>query len=658
MHSISNSVNRKFIDSVDLSHLEIETDTGWATATKILKTIPYAVWQVTTESGILLECADDHILFDDQMNEIFVKNIIPLKTQIQTVNGIELIIDVTTEYHEESMFDIAVDSPDHRYYTNGILSHNTTIINALSYGLFGSALTSIKKNNLINKTNGKGMLVTIEFEKDGLKYRIERGRKPMVLQFFIDEHEQDIDDFAQGDSRKTQEDINKLMNMSHDMFKHIIALNTYTEPFLAMRAMDQRNIIEQLLGITLLSEKAEALREDMKIIKDGVKEEEFKINAQIRANEKISETIINLERRQTVWLKNDAEQLQDLLDGLAALSHVDIKAELKAHEALNAWNKVNDDHKALEKEYSYASRSEETCSKYVDSSLKDYTKAKEKKCPTCEQDLHNDTLLDSLKEHYEQCVSEHNAAVIILDNIVDQMEDGFDPGDEPEVFYKSEHDAREHQTTLKHIKEQIKAKEAEGDPYAEQIYELKNEALVEINYDEMNGLVQVRDHQEFLLKLLTNKDSYIRKKIIDQNLSYLNHRLDYYLTKIGLPHTVEFQNDLNVEITEYGRDLDFDNLSRGERNRLILSLSWAFRDVWENLYQPINLLFIDELIDSGMDSIGVENSLGILKKIARERKKSVWLVSHKDDLAARVNNVLTVTKENGFTSYASDVEIV
>ena len=123
-------------------------------------------------------------------------------------------------------------------------------------------------------------------------------------------------------------------------------------------------------------------------------------------------------------------------------------------------------------------------------------------------------------------------------------------------------------------------------------------------------------------------------------------------------HSVVFQNDLSVAIQELGRELDFDNLSRGERNRLILSLSWAFRDVWESLYQPINLLFIDELIDNGLDSAGVENALGILKKMGRETNKSIWLVSHKDELIGRVSNVLTVTKENGYTSYGTSVEVL
>ena len=129
----------------------------------------------------------------------------------------------------------------------------TTIINALSYALYGVALTNIRKNNLINKTNNKGMLVTLNFEKDNTKYRIERGRGPNVLKFFVDEEEQELTDESQGDSRKTQETLDQLLQMSHDMFKHLIALNTYTEPFLAMKPNDQRAIIEQLLGITTVS---------------------------------------------------------------------------------------------------------------------------------------------------------------------------------------------------------------------------------------------------------------------------------------------------------------------------------------------------------------------------------------------------------------------
>jgi DNA repair exonuclease SbcCD ATPase subunit len=101
--------------------------------------------------------------------------------------------------------------------------------------------------------------------------------------------------------------------------------------------------------------------------------------------------------------------------------------------------------------------------------------------------------------------------------------------------------------------------------------------------------------------------------------------------------------------------MDFFNLSRGEMNRVILSLSWAFRDVYESLYSPINIMFIDELLENGLDTLGVENSLAILKDMARRRKKSIWLVSHREELSNRVPNILKVIKEGGFTSYSSVV---
>jgi ABC-type glutathione transport system ATPase component len=225
------------------------------------------------------------------------------------------------------------------------------------------------------------------------------------------------------------------------------------------------------------------------------------------------------------------------------------------------------------------------------------------------------------------------------------------------MFYDKESDAFEHRANLAALERQLESKHVEIDPYEEQVLEMAQQALQEVSFDFLNELARLLDHQEFLLKLLTNKDSFIRKKIIEQNLSYLNTRLTHYLDRIGLPHAVVFQNDLTVEISELGRELDFDNLSRGERNRLILSMSWAFRDVWESLYSPINLLFIDELVDSGMDTQGVENSLALLKKMSRERNKSIWLVSHRDELAGRVENILKVVKENGFTSYNTDVDI-
>jgi ABC-type glutathione transport system ATPase component len=258
-----------------------------------------------------------------------------------------------------------------------------------------------------------------------------------------------------------------------------------------------------------------------------------------------------------------------------------------------------------------------------------------------------------LADAREKC-QQDSTAVSEIQNAISQLGD---IGRPPKTFYDRESDAIEHRANVANLQTQIEIKQQDRDPYEEHIVEMAHQALQTVDYDQLNDLTRLQEHQEFLLKLLTSKDSFIRKKIIEQNLSYLNARLTHYLDRVGLPHTVVFQNDLTVSIEELGRELDFDNLSRGERNRLILSMSWAFRDVFESLYQPINLLFIDEMIDNGLDTAGVENALALLKHMSRERHKSIWLVSHRDELAGRVENILKVVKEGGFTSYNTDVEI-
>ena len=536
----------------------------------------------------------------------------------------------------------------------------TTIINALSYALYGAALTNIKKDNLINKTNGKNMLVTIEFEKDGIDYKIERGRKPNTMAFYVGGQEQEITDESQGDSRETQAEIERMLGMSHDMFKHIVALNTYTEPFLSLKANDQRAIIEQLLGITMLSDKADALKEQLKATRDAITQEEYRIKAVTDANARIQEQIEATRRRQTMWNTKRLNDIAELERALAVVGDLDIEQELASHDALDAFNEKTKKAAEINRWKIACEADQVRLIKTLDKLKKEIEQLERHECYACGQKMHDakhEEVLNEKRATLKETSLQYLANDEQLTTHVDALELLGKPGPVPTVFYDRKEDAINHKNTVANLKQQLEAKQNDADPYAEQIREMETQALEEINYDLINELANVKEHQEFLLKLLTNKDSFIRKRIIDQNLSYLNARLSQYLDRIGLPHTVKFQNDLTVSIEELGRELDFDNLSRGERNRLILSLSWAFRDVWESLYQPINLLFIDEVIDTGMDSSGVENSLAILKKMAREGNRSVWLVSHKDELAGRVNNVLSVVKENGFTSYNTDVEI-
>src|SRR6056300_355889 len=468
----------------------------------------------------------------------------------------------------------------------------TTIVNALSYALYGNALTNIKRNNLINKTNSKGMLVTLNFDKGGNSYRIERGRSPNVLKFYINDHEQKEDvDESQGDSRQTQKDIDSLLDMSHDMFKHIVALNTYTEPFLSMRQNDQRAIIEQLLGITILSEKADALKEQTRITKEAITTETLKIEAIQTANSKIESTIESLKGTQRAWLAKKQQDVNKLEQAIDELEHLDIDIELDSHEKLQNWNQHNNAILALKKELSTLEPALVRADRSVEKAQKDIGDLDDAVCYTCGQELHADKKEEiSLRKskELEDATAYQLEITEKVNEVVKALEEIGDINGRHTTFYETAKEAYEHRQNVDSLKQSLTSKQEEVDPYQAQINELNDTAMQEINWSPVNDLNNYKEHQDFLLKLLTNKDSFIRKKIIDQNLAYLNNRLTNYLDRLGLPHQVLFQNDLNVEITQLGQDLDFDNLSRGERNRLILGMSFAFRDVWESLYQNIN----------------------------------------------------------------------
>ena len=507
----------------------------------------------------------------------------------------------------------------------------TTLINALSYAVYGQALTNIRKDNLVNKTNNKNMLVTVDFERDGHSYRIERGRKPNKFQFIVDDaivNEQGTDE-AQGENRLTQEEVLRVFDMSHTMFKHIVALNTYTEPFLAMKANEQRAIIEELLGISRLSEKAERLKEHQRETNEDIKTEQARLEQVKISNEKMEETIRKFHIRSISWEEANKKAITELTNGITELEKIDIDAEIQQHKLLTQWQERSQKIKSYDQNLNFNKSNLSSTEKLIASLSSQLTTLESKECPMCEQKLHtdkHDQLVEDIKMEHTSKLEEQKQIIGTIESLEKQISEQGELGERPLTAYESIDEAYDHRQNLAELKNQLENEKQKENPHTEQIEELKAKNIEEVDYAQINAFQKLKDHQDFLYKLLTSKDSFIRKKIIDQNLLYLNSRLNYYLDKIGLPHEVVFKSDLSVEITELGRELDFDNLSRGERNRLILGLSWAFRDVYESMNTSVNLLFIDELVDSGMDTMGVESAMSVLKKMSREGGKNIFLI--------------------------------
>lgn len=659
----------------------------------------------------------------------------------------------------------------------------TTIINAINYALFGSAISSIRKDNLINKINNKNMYVTLEFEKGDTTYRVERGRKPNVFKFLVN-NKQFVDaeemDESQGESKRTQIEIERILNVTKDIFQQIVTLNTTTPAFLDMKAADQRDFIENLLGICILGQKAEALKAMIKETKATILTEEVTINTITASNEKIQASIDALATKSEEWnndqsniLRQYADTLESMLkvdtdseikkfeiitvyqdnikakntittelernlkivsdsqewektrtskiakiesDLLTALKY-DVNAEIKKFAEIDAYNQKYQDYNQLQREYANIQQAIEK----NEISLSQYQKEKQtllqNKCFACGQNIndeHHQVLLTensnqiaiteetlntnrakqaeitpriadndvsgitppksifaSISEAYthkntiEKLQAEGETIKIAVNPFLENIDKAYideltvelakydSLGDPPALSsFESINDIYEYRNKINKIQHDIDSKEKEQNPFNEQIKALTDSGFREISYETINVAKRTLNHQEFIYNLLTKKDSVVRKNIINQNLFLLNNRLKLYLQKLELPYQVTFESDMSVSINNLGNELDFGNLSRGEKTKLIISLSLAFRDVYESLNVPTNLLFVDELLDNGMDYIGVENTVKILKQLISTQNKDIFLVSHREELlSGQVSNILHVIKENGFTSF-------
>jgi len=186
-------------------------------------------------------------------------------------------------------------------------------------------------------------------------------------------------------------------------------------------------------------------------------------------------------------------------------------------------------------------------------------------------------------------------------------------------------------------------------PHVDALKELQAQELAPVDMSIVNELQNTIDHQKFLLKLLTKKDSFVRKALLNKSIPYLNQRLAYYLTELGLPHTVVFTEEMSAQISEFGKELDFGNLSKGQRARVNIALSFAFRDVYQSMSNQINICMLDEVLDHGLDGVGVQLAARMLKRKARDEKISMFIVSHREEIDSTFDRKMIVQMSNRFS---------
>lgn len=562
---------------------------------------------------------------------------------------------------------IKVGDSDELYITDDYIpTHNTTIINGLSYALYGDTITPSKKDDLVNYVNGKHMMVSLDFEVNGAEYRIERGRKPNSLKLIktVDENSTVLsDDFADdkdrahGENKETQKEIDNLIQMNYLLFKFIVAMNTYSTHFMSSSAAVQREVIEQILGIDALSRKAQVLAERIKQTKIDIDKEQIRVETLQQSNDRILRNIESLKEKSDTWERNKNRTIQELVETLQSMGDVDIEKEIEIHGKNTEIREVENQINIVKSELRNLYNNKQRVVKELGNLNTQLESFEESICPTCEQPIED----ESAHEKHKVALSES------INNKFDEV-DGYDikiqeyesvinsisiDGDIQETFYRTLEDAYNHKNTMETLMSKVEDKQTEDNPYTKQIEELESGELgiQDIDYSKLKDLERKLSHEKFLQKLLTNRDSFVRKRIIDYSLPFLNKVFQQYIDNLSLPHQVVFDPNLTFSITDKGREVNFNNLSRGEQNRVTFALNMAFRDLYENLVNPLNCIFVDEILDFGMDSVGAKDAVEILKGKARDFNKAVYLVTHKEELVEHVDKTILVKKENGFTTY-------
>lgn len=531
----------------------------------------------------------------------------------------------------------------------------TTIINAICYAFYNKPFDNISLQRLINSTNNTKntlMEVRLTFERGEDEYVIYRSRgETFNINIMMNGDDVTLDSVAENDKL-----IEEIIGMSYELFTKIIVFSGNSVPFLLMPVSHQRQQIEELFNITLLSEKAVKLKEIIKTTESNIAIQEAVIREQESHINLYQKQLDAAKARMAKWEKERSDQVATLKEQLELSSTVDFGVEKELHtfiaeqdKQLHSLNlKLTSTKKDLVATQKDVTKLTEECAHLTDDQcpycLQQYEGAQEKLLAK-EQQLENKTQkLEELKAAISEIETEKSGVETEIAEARGMIK------------YPSLLKAQEAETLTRTAEQRINELEKAENPHADAYEQLKNQAVKKVSYDELDGLKKDLEHQQFLLKLLTDKNSFIRRKIINRTIPFLNSRLIHYTKELGLPHVVKFDDDMSCTVSEYGRELDFGNLSSGEKKRVNLSLSLAFRDVLHHLHSRVNCLFIDE-IDASLDAPGVECVFRLLKTKSRDEQLALWIISHRPEAVGRFDKTLLVRKQNGFSRIITEEEM-
>jgi DNA repair exonuclease SbcCD ATPase subunit len=528
-------------------------------------------------------------------------------------------------------------------------SGKSTMLDALCFALFGKAFRSVNKPNLLNSINGKDCVVEVEFDIGNKQYKIVRGIKPNIFEIYQDGTLVNQD----AAMRDYQEYLEKfIIKLNYKSFTQIVILGSASfVPFMQLSASDRRAIIEDLLDIQIFSTMNGLVRNKLSMNKDSMitKKNEIELMQQKYDIKKEHQDKLNEDKE--VKVNEYASEIQSCTETLRTISgDIDSLEEQKAH-LLPLVAKIPENEKKIIALKKVESKIE---SKISEVGTHRHFYDHNADCPTCRQTI----TVESKERHLGELQSKEQELAGGLTELQEKITEHETLLDQLRSNEQTLHTLRIELATKQTGKAGLEAaivklqKQIDdlnsADKKSADVTELTNlKTQIKTSKEDLKVLIEEKSYYEVATSLL--KDSGIKTKIIKQYLPIINKLVNKYLA--SLDFFVNFNLDESFKETIKSRhrdDFSYHNFSEGEKQRIDMALMLTWRAVAKlKNSSSTNLLILDEVFDSSLDTTGTEELMKILHGL---EDVNLFVISHKGDiLQDKFANTIRFKKVKNFS---------
>ena len=538
--------------------------------------------------------------------------------------------------------------------TNLIIGSNgagkSTILDALTFSLFGKAFRKINKPQLPNSVNEKDCVVEVEFEISSVNWKIIRGLKPAIFEIWRDGNKLDQSAAALDQQKWLEQNV---LKMNYKSFTQIVILGSSTfVPFMQLSASNRRDVIEDLLDIRIFSSMNNLIKEKIRQIKDDIKVLELKKESLSDKVKMQKNFIEELEERGKQNIEEKETKIGQLL--VEENNHMGANEELERD--LQQLNQDLEKHSGATEKLRKLGQLKGKISNKVSTITKEHKFFTENTvCPTCTQPIEETFRINKIDDAQNKAKELQSGFKELEEAIKEEEERERQFNSLAKEISKLTNDISKNNTRISGCQRQIRDLESEVQNLTDQLANRNTEhekletfkKNLKTTYDELVSKKDTINYYDFSYSLL--KDGGVKSKIIKKYLPLINQQVNRYLQMmdffINFTLDEEFSETVQSPIHE---DFSYASFSEGEKMRIDLALLFTWREVarMKNSVNT-NLLIMDEVFDSSLDGFGTEEFIKIIKYVIKDA--NVFIISHKTGLEDRFESVMRFEKIKGFS---------